>query len=286
MIKEYIDLSRKTTYKFGGEARYYLEYNINTTKEEISKIKNITNDIYFLGNGSNLAFSDKGYPGLVLRSKKDKISQLSENLLEVYSGTPMPEISRFCKTIGLSGAEFMIGIPGSIGGGVAMNAGAYESSISEILDKIYTYNFKKGEQEIYKRSDLSMGYRSVQGMEGKFVDKVHLVLEPADRKDIALKHREYLEHRKLTQPSGLYNAGSVFKNPKDSSAGKLIENSGLKGYRKGTVMVSKKHANFFVADRRAKSTDLYELVNYVKEKVHDRFEVRLEEEIRFVGEFG
>ena len=170
MIKEYVDLSRKTTYKFGGKARYYLEYNTNTAEEEISKIKNITNDIYYLGNGSNLAFSDKGYPGLVLKSKKDKISQLSENLLEVYSGTPMPEISRFCKTIGLSGAEFMIGIPGSIGGGVAMNAGAYESSISEILDKIYTYNFKKGEQEIYKRSDLTMGYRSVEGIEGKFVD--------------------------------------------------------------------------------------------------------------------
>ena len=286
MIKEYVDLSRKTTYKFGGKARYYLEYNTNTAEEEISKIKNITNDIYYLGNGSNLAFSDKGYPGLVLKSKKNKISQLSENLLEVYSGTPMPEISRFCKTRGLSGAEFMIGIPGSIGGGVAMNAGAYESSISDILDKIYTYNFKKGEQGIYKRSDLSMGYRSVEGMEGKFVDKVHLLLEPADKKDIALKHREYLEHRKLTQPSGLYNAGSVFKNPKDSSAGELIENSGLKGYRKGTVMVSKKHANFFVADRRAKSIDLYELVKYVKEKVYDRFEVRLEEEIRFVGKFG
>ena len=131
-----------------------------------------------------------------------------------------------------------------------------------------------------------MGYRSVQGMEGKFVDKVHLVLEPADRKDIALKHREYLEHRKLTQPSGLYNAGSVFKNPKDDSAGRLIENAGLKGYRKGTVRVSKKHANFFVADRNAKSNDLYELVNYVTEKVYTRFQVRLEEEIRFVGEFG
>ena len=286
MIEEYVDLSKKTTYKFGGEARYYFEYNRNTTKAEISKIKNLTEDIYFLGKGSNVAFSDKGYPGLVLRSSNDGITQISENILEVYSGTPMPEIARFCKTMGLSGSEFMIGIPGTIGGGVAMNAGAFGSSISDILDKVYTYNFLKSEQGMHKKNDLRIGYRSVKGIEGEYIDKVHLVLDPSDKKLIALKHNEYLDHRRTTQPSGLYNAGSVFKNPKGYFSGELIENAGLKGYRKGSVSVSKKHANFFVADRNAKSIDLYELVSYVKETVREHFDVLLEEEIRFVGEFG
>ena len=286
MIEENIDLSKKTTYKFGGFARYYLEYNVNTSQEIFSKVSGITNDIYFLGKGSNVAFSDKGYPGIVIRSTKDNITQISENVLEVYSGTPMPEVARFCKTKGLSGAEFMIGIPGSIGGGIAMNAGAYGSSTADILEKVFTYSFIENKVKIINKNNLNIGYRVVKGIEEQYIDKVHLVLEPGDINNIESKHKEYLQHRKKTQPSGLYNAGSVFKNPEGYHAGQLIEEAGLKGYRRGTVSISKKHANFFVAERKALASDLFDLVNYAKGAVYDLFGVELEEEIRFVGDFG
>ena len=286
MIEENIDLSKKTTYKFGGFARYYLEYNINTSQEIFTKVNSLTTDIYFLGKGSNVAFSDKGYQGIVIRSTKDNIAQISENVIEVYSGTPMPEVARFCKSKGLSGAEFMIGIPGSIGGGIAMNAGAYGSCTSDILEKIYTYSFVENKMKVINKSNLNISYRDVKGIEENYIDKVHLVLEPADINNIDAKHKEYLQHRKKTQPSGLYNAGSVFKNPEGYYAGQLIEEAGLKGYRIGTVSISKKHANFFVADRKALASDLFDLVNYVKEAVYDFFGVELEEEIKFVGDFG
>ena len=285
MIKRNINLSNKTTYKFGGFANYYLEIK-KGTEEELSKCRDFTNDIYILGNGSNIAFSDKGYPGMILKSTNDQINVLSDNKLEVYSGTSMPEIARFCYQNSLKGTEFMIGIPGTIGGGVSMNAGAYGSSIADVLSTVFSYNLDTSTEEIFNKEELGFGYRTTEGLDREFVYKVHLKVEPAEKKSIQLKQREYLEHRKKTQPSGLYNAGSVFKNPKGLHSGELIESAGLKSYRVGTVSISEKHGNFFVADKNAKAIDLYNLVLHVKNVIYQRFDIKLEEEIRFVGDFG
>ena len=287
MIERKVDLSKNTTYKFGGEANYFLDFN-NKNEEVLEECSAITNDIYILGNGSNIAFSDKGYPGLVLKSSNIGIRRMSDETLEVYSGTGMPEISRYCLLNGFSGAEFMIGIPGTIGGGLAMNAGAYKTSIydSGIVDEIFTYNFITQSTKIVQPSELNTGYRKVEGIEGDYIYKVKLKFNSESKEVIKARHKDYLTHRKETQPSGTYNAGSVFKNPVEASAGELIDKSGLKGYRLGTVIISNKHANFFVADKNAKSADLYNLVQYVKEVVDNKFSILLEEEIRFVGDFG
>ena len=132
---------------------------------------------------------------------------------------------------------------------------------------------------------MNFGYRSVEGLEGEFIYKVELTFNPGDLKAIKQRHKEYLRHRKDTQPSGVYNAGSVFKNPPGEYAGQLIENAGLKGYNVGTVSISNKHANFFVAKKNAKSIDLYNLVQHVKEVIKENYSISLQEEIRFVGDF-
>ena len=286
MIERKVDLSGKTTYQFGGYSEYYLDFNED--KEEIlQECSSLTDNIYILGNGSNVAFSDRGYPGLVIKSSKTGIRNLTKNSIEVFSGTPMPEISRYCLDKSFSGAEFMIGIPGTIGGGLAMNAGSYGNSVFEsgIVSKIYSYNFKNNSISITDPEDLNYGYRLVEGLGDDFIYKVELTFNSDDPKLIKEKHKEYLLHRKETQPSGKYNAGSVFKNPPGNYAGKLIENAGLKGYRVGTVSISEKHANFFIAEKNAKSTDLYNLVQHVKNIIEENFSVSLEEEIRFVGDF-
>ena len=286
MIERKVDLSGKTTYQFGGYAEYYLDFS-EDNEEILQECRSLTDNIYILGNGSNIAFSDKGYPGLVIKSSKTGIRNLTDNSIEVFSGTPMPEISRYCLDKSFSGAEFMIGIPGTIGGGLAMNAGSYGNSVFEsgIVSKIYSYNFKSNSTSITDPEDLNYGYRLVEGLGEEFIYKVELAFNLVDPKLIKEKHTEYLLHRKETQPSGKYNAGSVFKNPPGNYAGQLIENAGLKGYSVGTVSISEKHANFFIAEKNAKSTDLYNLVQHVKNIIEENFSVSLEEEIRFVGDF-
>ena len=286
MIERKVDLSGKTTYQFGGYAEYYLDFS-EDNEEILQECSSLTDNIYILGNGSNIAFSDKGYSGLVIKSSKTGIRNLTDNSIEVFSGTPMPEISRYCLDKSFSGAEFMIGIPGTIGGGLAMNAGSYGNSVFEsgIVSKIYSYNFKSNSTSITDPEDLNYGYRLVEGLGEEFIYKVELAFNLVDPKLIKEKHTEYLLHRKETQPSGKYNAGSVFKNPPGNYAGQLIENAGLKGYSVGTVSISKKHANFFIAEKNAKSTDLYNLVQHVKNIIEENFSVSLEEEIRFVGDF-
>ena len=286
MIERKVDLSGKTTYQFGGYAEYYLDFS-EDNEEILQECSSLTDNIYILGNGSNIAFSDKGYPGLVIKSSKTGIRNLTDNSIEVFSGTPMPEISRYCLDKSFSGAEFMIGIPGTIGGGLAMNAGSYGNSVFEsgIVSKIYSYNFKSNSTSITDPEDLNYGYRLVEGLGEEFIYKVELAFNLVDPKLIKEKHTEYLLHRKETQPSGKYNAGSVFKNPPGNYAGQLIEDAGLKGYSVGTVSISEKHANFFIAEKNAKSTDLYNLVQHVKNIIEENFSVSLEEEIRFVGDF-
>ena len=286
MIERKVDLSGKTTYQFGGYAEYYLDFS-EDNEEILQECSSLTDNIYILGNGSNIAFSDKGYPGLVIKSSKTGIRNLTDNSIEVFSGTPMPEISRYCLDKSFSGAEFMIGIPGTIGGGLAMNAGSYGNSVFEsgIVSKIYSYNFKSNSTSITDPEDLNYGYRLVEGLGEEFIYKVELAFNLVDPKLIKEKHTEYLLHRKETQPSGKYNAGSVFKNPPGNYAGQLIENAVLKAYSVGTVSISEKHANFFIAEKNAKSTDLYNLVQHVKNIIEENFSVSLEEEIRFVGDF-
>ena len=285
-MKKSIKLSEVTTYKFGGICHNFYELS---EKRQINKIKNDLSkkETFLLGKGSNVVFSDKEFKGNVVRTNFDQLKYDKERSeVEVGSGYYLPKLSRFYKSKNLGNSEFLLGIPGSIGGAVKMNAGAYGYEISDIILSVDAFNLDTKKFEKINRKDLVFSYRSTKNLENKIVTSVTLSAENSDPNVIKKKMREYTDYRKKTQPAGIYNAGSVFKNTKDYSAGQLIESTGLKGYAVDGVRVSNKHANFFIASKGSKASSLYTLVNYVKEQVQKKHGVYLEEEVLFVGDFN
>ena len=283
-MKNKIKLSSVTTYKFGGFCNNY--YKI--TEENINQYKDIFSDKdnFILGKGSNVAFSDKDYAGNVIHPNFNKMFY-NENTSEIIVGSSiyLPDLARFCKSNNLINAEFLIGIPGSVGGAIKMNAGAYGWEFSDLFISLDAYNFINKEYETLEKQQIKFGYRMSNNLEGKIIVSAKLSGIKGDPKLIKERLKEYTAYRKNTQPAGIYNAGSVFKNHKDYSAGELIDKAGLKGYEVDGVKVSSKHANFFIASKGSKSSSLYKLVNHVKDVVDNKFGVSLEKEIIFVGNF-
>ena len=280
-----IKLSTVTTYKFGGYCDNFIEIN---SKQDLNHIKNLNTfkKIFLLGRGSNVAFSDKGYEGTVIRSNLNDINYDSEKgEIKVESGYYLPDLARFYKKHNLENAEFLIGIPGSVGGAVKMNAGAYENEFSDIIKDVETYNFESRKVEIFSREEMEFSYRKSKNLKNSVIVSVNLKASPGDPNKINETLKSYIQYRKRTQPAGIYNAGSVFKNGADYSAGELIDKAGLKGYSVDGVRVSEKHANFFIAPKGSKAISLYNLVNYVKEKVESVHGVSLKKEILFIGDF-
>ena len=284
-MKKRIKLSDVTTYKFGGICDNFYEIT------DINELKTINNHLgnketFILGKGSNVVFSDKKFNGNVIRPNFDKIIyDKDQQQVQVGSGAYLPDISRYYKSKNLGNCEFLIGIPGSLGGAVKMNAGSYGFEISDILLSLEVFDFKTQTNERMDKKDLNFSYRRSANLDNKIVTSAILSAVEVDPLLIKKKMKEYIAYRKKTQPAGIYNAGSVFKNTDDYSAGELIDNAGLKGYKIDGVKVSNKHANFFVASKDSKAKSLYDLVNYVKDEVHKKYGVYLEEEILFVGDF-
>ncbi len=278
-------LSTVTTYKFGGYCDNFIELN---RKEDFNTIKNLGNfkDIFTLGKGSNVAFSDKDYKGAVIRSNLNNILYDSESdEIKVESGYFLPDLSRFYKKHSLDNAEFLIGIPGSVGGAIKMNAGAYGKEFSDLIKSVETYNFETSKFESFNKDDLQFSYRKSTNLNDRFIVSAVIDAFPGDISKINKNIKTNIKYRKRTQPAGIYNAGSVFKNGTDYSAGELIDSAGLKGYSVDGVRVSEKHANFFIAPKGSKAVSLYNLVNQVKEKVDAKYGISLEKEIIFVGDF-
>ncbi len=283
-MKYKIKLSTVTTYKFGGYCNnfYKISYNdINLFDEAFSNKEN-----FILGKGSNVAFSDKDYEGNVINPDFNEISFIKD-LGEVKVGASvfLPDLARFYKDKNLINAEFLIGIPGSVGGAVKMNAGAYGWEFSDILSSIEVYNLVTKKIETLDKDDMNFSYRSSSNLENKVIISATINGTEGDPDLIKSRLKENVKYRKVTQPSAIYNAGSVFKNTDQYSAGELIDKAGLKGFNIDGVKVSTKHANFFVASKGANSSSLYKLVNHVKEVVDSKFGVSLQKEILFVGKF-
>ena len=283
-MKYKIKLSTVTTYKFGGYCNNFYKISnndINLFDEAFSN-----KEYFILGKGSNVAFSDKDYEGNVINPDFNEISFI-KNLGEVKVGSSvfLPDIARFYKDKNLINAEFLIGIPGSVGGAVKMNAGAYGWEFSDILSSIEVYNLVTKKIETLDKDDINFSYRSSSNLENKVIISATLIGTEGDPALIKSRLKENIKYRKDTQPSAIYNAGSVFKNTDQYSAGELIDNAGLKGFSIDGVKVSTKHANFFVASKGANSSSLYKLVNHVKEVVDSKFGVSLQKEILFVGKF-
>ena len=279
-----VNLSEVTTYRFGGFCKNFI--NIES-EDELSELENIIKgkQNVILGKGSNVAFSDKEFYGNVLTPKFEELT-LSDNFeIKVGSSVFLPKLSRFFKDNSLSNGEFLIGIPGTVGGAIKMNAGAYGWEFSELLKDLRCFNLETFEIEILKKEELEFSYRKSKNLDNKIILSATLTVEKGDKKIIDKNLSDFNEKRKKSQPAAIYNAGSVFKNTSDYFAGELIDNAGLKGYKIDGVRVSEKHANFFVAEKGAKAISLFKLVQYVKDKVSTKFGITLEEEIIFIGDF-
>tara|TARA_B100000614_G_scaffold83918_1_gene75439 strand:+ start:158 stop:1018 length:861 start_codon:yes stop_codon:yes gene_type:complete len=281
-----VNLSSVTTYRFGGLCKNFIVIDNIDSFSQIPEEINSSNT-FVLGKGSNIAFADSEYNGFVLQTDLKFINLLNdENTLEVGSSVYLPVLSRYLKEQQLGGGEFLLGIPGSIGGAVKMNAGAYGYEIGTNVVQLNCYDLDQKQIINLDSKSINYSYRKSNNLKNKVILSAILKFEKGNPEKISNKMSEFNKKRKKSQPPGIYNAGSVFKNSKDYFAGELIEKTGLKGYSIDKVSVSTKHANFFIAKKGAKASSLFELVQHVKEKVNDKYGVMLEEEIQFIGDFN
>ena len=288
-----VPLSSVTTFRVGGKAACL----IRPTEEELIRLVNIFSKIgepyAVIGNGSNVVFDDEGYDGVVLLLGKNMGGiTVSESFMEVSAGTLLSEAANRAKEEGLSGLEFASGIPGSIGGAVFMNAGAYGNEMKDVVHSVRVVD-RGGNVKVYDQNALKLSYRSSRFSEDTFPDipltpsevvlSVKLSLTPGKREDIEASMRELTEKRKEKQPLDHPSAGSAFKRPEGYFAGKLIEDAGLKGFSVGDAQVSEKHAGFIINKGHAKTSEIKELMDIIIEKVKERSGVKLVPEIRFAG---
>ena len=285
MINQEVLLKNETTYRFGGMCKNFFLLEHKKDLDNFNEY-DIFDEYFILGKGSNIAFSENEFNGAVIQSKINYINfDNNTNKLELGSGTYLPDLSRFLKSKNLSNGEFLLGIPGTVGGALSMNAGCYGYEFLDYVESFEYFDIKSKKIQTIKKSQINYGYRFTD-IDDAIVLSVTMIFPDGDPDIISKNMKEFTNHRRNTQPSALYNAGSVFKNGDDYYAAELIENAGLKGYKIDGVRVSEKHSNFVIADKDAKSSALYKLVNFVKESIFEKYDVRLQEEIIFVGDFS
>jgi len=285
-LEKNISLSNFTTWRIGGPAEWIAQ------PKDIQEIKYLINWINkkklpcnIIGAGSNLLINDKGIKGLSLCMRNLKGIKIDKNsgIIEVLSGEMLPTLARKAAASGLRGLEWAIGIPGTIGGAVVMNAGAQEHCISNYLESITTLSLT-GEYKIIKGKDLDFGYRySLLQNEKLIVVSAQLKLKLGHAEKIRQITNDNLNHRLKTQPYKAQTCGSVFRNPEPLKAAKLIEELGLKGFSFGGAEISEKHANFIVNANKASSRDVRELIKYVQKRVFNSYGILLETEVKQCG---
>lgn len=285
-------LSRLTTYRLGGRAGLYAEPVSVTDLEALGEALRGADagdtPALVLGRGSNLVVSDRGWPGVVVRlgpAFSRIAADEDEGVVEVGAATPLPHLANWAARRGLAGAEFAVAIPGSLGGGVRMNAGAHGREIGEVLVAARVFDLDRLELRERPAAHFEFRYRGSNLLDGQLVLDARLGLSLEEPGEVKRRMESYRRHRARTQPGAVQNAGSVFKNPPGDHAGRLVEAAGLKGFAVGGAAVSELHANFFLAHEGARAQDVYELVAQVRLRVLEMFGVELEPEIRFVGHF-
>lgn len=285
-VERNISLSDYTTYRVGGKAMAIV-YPKNTKKLiELLKLINDAGVKYkILGNGSNLLFSDKNFEGIIIKlSEFDEISFFGGNKVRVGAGYLLPKLSLLTAKKGLAGLEFASGIPGTVGGAVFMNAGAYKSDMGYVVQevKVLTPDYKIITLE---NKEMNFHYRSsfLQAHPDYICLEVVIKLKKGDKELLSDVIRERRARRIESQPLEYPSAGSVFRNPDGNFAGKMIEDLGLKGYRNGGAMVSSKHANFIINYDNATGSDIKELIDYVHDEVLKKYDVDLKVEQEFVN---
>lgn len=280
-------MKNHTTFRIGGPADALA---LPKTPEEVAEVVHFCHEhaqpYYVLGNGSNLLVSDEGYRGLVLQLYRNfNDIQVNGETITVQSGAMLAAVARAAYQTGLTGLEFASGIPGTIGGAVVMNAGAYGGEIKNVLKEV-TVLTKEGEVLVIPAKALELGYRtSVIPKNGWIVLGAVLQLKKGDQEQILARMEELKEQRITKQPLDLPSAGSTFKRPKGYFAGKLIMDAGLRGFTVGGAQVSEKHCGFVVNRGNATAADVWELICEVKRRVKEMTGVELEPEVKLLGDF-
>ncbi|MFI3230088.1 MAG: UDP-N-acetylmuramate dehydrogenase [bacterium] len=285
-------MKKHTSFKIGGNADFLvLPNSISQIQEAISTCQQNNINYYVIGNGSNLLVSDDGFDGVIIKiSKNFKGIEFDENnksVISIKSGTLLSLVAKKAYENSLSGLEFASGIPGTIGGGVCMNAGAYGSELKDIITHVIVLNTKSNQIVKLSNKECNFKYRNSDILKkGLIVLEVILKLNYAEKSDISATMKEFNRQRTEKQPVNLPSAGSTFKRPLDNFAGKLIMDAGLRGYTIGGASISEKHCGFIVNDNNATCNDVLSLINLARTKVKEEFNILLEEEIRIIGKFG
>lgn len=274
-------LKRHTTFKIGAAAKYFVEpKDIPDLKLLLNLSKRHKIPLRVLGAGSNILASDRGIKAIILRlnSPAFKKTTWQDNSVEAGSGIRLGQLARLAGARGLSGLEFLAGIPGTLGGALMMNAGAWGKNIADLVAYVRVMDYN-GQSQTLKDKDIKFRYRATNL--GRFIILgAGLRLRKFEQDQISAELKEYLRRRRESQDLSRPSAGCVFKNPKNKSAGALIDKCGLKGKRFGDAVISPKHANFILNMGRAKASDVLKLMSLMRKEVKQRFHILLEPEIK------
>jgi len=281
ICREYVPLSQYTWLRLGGPARYLLRPQ---TEEQLCEVFRRCRDsgvpIYVLGMGANLLVGEAGVNGAVIKLDGDGFSRIAVDgeTLTLGAGADLRRVVMRTVREGLSGMHCLAGIPGTVGGAIRMNAGGAWGDIGSLVTRLYVMDVE-GRTVHHDREELVFEYRHTSLVE-PLILQAEFALASGDPKQVLHQVREIWTHKKNTQPFRSRNAGCVFKNPRQMSAGALIDQAGLKGFSCGGASVSQRHANFMIAGPGTKASDMLKLISIVREKVSERFGVNLELEIQ------
>lgn len=279
-------MSKHTTFRVGGAADVLVRPVGAQLSQVIRLCKELEQPYYVIGNGSNLLVGDKGIRGLVIEMAQGQDELRVEGTQIVAgAGTLLSRAANLAAEHGLTGMEFAAGIPGSIGGAVVMNAGAYGGEMKDIIESVTVLD-AEGESKVLSLEELDLGYRRSCILEkGYIVTEAHLNLTVGDKESIQARMKELREMRTTKQPLEYPSAGSTFKRPEGYFAGKLIMDAGLRGYQVGGAQVAEKHCGFVINKGGATAQDICTLMQDVSREVEKQFHVTLEPEVKMIGEF-
>ncbi len=287
-IRTDVLLGPLTTYKVGGPAKWFAEPQDLEELRSILELVPVGTEIAVLGRGSNVLIADSGIDGLVLRlgGAFAAIEPVGSDQIVAGAGASLPKLARTAAAAGMAGLEFYVGIPGSVGGAVRMNAGGHGSDTASVLTEAIIVDLGTGSLVKRDVEALGLSYRHSNLTDAEIVVQATFATLPGDPAELEGRLREITRWRKEHQPGGTLNAGSVFKNPQGDAAGAIIDRCGLKGFAVGPVRVSDVHANFLVASSNASALDIHTFILEIQSRVLGMTSIKLEPEIRFLGSFA
>ena len=286
-VKKDEPMSKHTSFKVGGKADYFVE--IDNNQENILNILKLAKEnnvkITIVGNGTNILVSDDGIRGIVLKIKPSTTYNIYDDYIEVSAGTANAYLANVTLNNEMTGFEFAAGIPGTIGGAIVMNAGAFGGEIKNVLYEASGIDINTSKNFTYTNEDCKLGYRTsiFQKKSNLIITSAKIKYSQGKKEEIASCMNEYRERRLNSQPLDMPSAGSTFKRGDGFITAKLIDEAGLKGYSIGGAMVSKKHAGFIVNTGNATAKDIKDLIKYVQDEVYKKFNVKIEPEVKFIG---